>query len=203
MKNIFLIVLIALFLAACTSTPDLRSDSDPNADFSQFKTYGFFDEYATDDKKYTTLVTQHFKDSLRREMNQRGYVYTTQNPDLLVNFNANLSEKLKVSSSPSYGIGVGGGRGYPGYYGYRGGHYGTYAGYSYNTTNVSQYTEGTVNVDLVDANKKQLAWEGVAVGRVNDKKSADLKASIGQVVVAIMAQYPYKAGSSTKLTPAQ
>lgn len=199
MKNIFLIVLITLFLAACTSTPDLRSDSDPNADFSQFKTYGFFDEYATDDKKYTTLVTQYFKDALRREMNQRGYVYTSQNPDLLVNFNANFSEKLKVSSSPSYGVGMG----YPGYYGYRGGHYGTYVGYNYNTTNVSQYTEGTVNVDLVDANKKQLAWEGVAVGRVNDKKIADLKSAVDRTVVAIMAQYPYKAGSSAKLAPAQ
>ncbi|MCF6262617.1 MAG: DUF4136 domain-containing protein [Xanthomonadales bacterium] len=201
MKNIFLIVLITLFLAACTSTPDLRSDSDPTADFSQFKTYGFFDEYATDDKKYTTLVTQYFKDALRREMNQRGYVYTTQNPDLLVNFNANLAEKLKVTSSPSYGVGVG--MGYPGYYGYRGGHYGTYAGYNYNTTNVSQYTEGTVNIDLVDAARKQLVWEGVAVGRVNEKKSADLKNAVAGVVVAIMGQYPYKAGSSAKLSPAQ
>jgi len=196
MKKIFLIILTTLFLAACSSGPDLRSDSDPSADFSQFKTYGFFDEYSTDEKEYTTLVTQYFKDALRAEMNGRGYVYTTQNPDLLVNFHANFSEKLRVSSSPSYGVGVG--MGYPGYYGYRGAHYGTYASYNYNTTNVSQYTEGTVNIDLVDARKKQLAWEGVAVGKVNEKKIADLQNAVSRTVVAIMVQYPYKAGSSAK-----
>ena len=198
MKKIFLIILTTLFLGACSSGPDLRSDSDPAADFSQFKTYGFFDEYSTDEKHYTTLVTQYFKDALRAEMNGRGYVYTTQNPDLLVNFHANFSEKLKVTNSPSYGMGVG--MGYPGYYGYRGGSYGTYASYNYNTSNVSQYTEGTVNVDLVDANKKQLAWEGVAVGRVSEKKIADLQDAVERTVVAIMAPYPYKAGSSVKLT---
>lgn len=198
MKNIFLIILTTLFLAACSSGPELRSDSDPAADFSQFKTYGFFDEYSSDKKEYTTLVTQHFKDVLRREMNQRGYVYTTQSPDLLVNFHAKFSEKLRVTNSPSYGVGIG--VGHPGYYGYRGGHYGTYASYNYNTTNVSQYTEGTLNIDLIDANKKQLSWEGIAMGKVNQKKMADLKSAIERTVTSIMTQYPYKAGSNQKLS---
>jgi len=196
MKHIFLSLLTVFFISACSSTPDLRSDSDPTADFSNFKTYGFFDEYSTDEKKYTTLVTQYFKDSLRREMNARGYVYSTDHPDLLVNFNANFSEKLKVTNTPTMGVGVG--MGYPGYYGYRRGGYATYASYNYNTTNVSQYTEGTVNVDLVDASKKQLAWEGVAEGRVHEKKVADIKNAVDRVVTMIMAQYPYHAGSNTK-----
>ena len=44
--------------------------------------------------------------------------------------------------------------GYTGFYGYG---WGT-------TTHVSQYTEGTVNVDLVDAKAKKMVFEGVAIG---------------------------------------
>ena len=33
-------------------------------------------------------------------------------------------------------------------------------------TEVYRYTEGTMNVDLVDAGQNRLVWEGMAVGRV-------------------------------------
>ena len=79
------------------------------------------------------------------EMENRGYV-KSNNPDLLINFNARFSDKTKVTTSPSMHTG--------GYYGYRGGHYGAWGGYGYGTdTHVSQYTEGTFNIDLVDAKK--------------------------------------------------
>lgn len=43
------------------------------------------------------------------------------------------------------------------YYGYRRGYYSPWVGYSYATeTTVSQYTEGTFNIDIVDARRQQL-----------------------------------------------
>ncbi len=191
-----LTLILALFvLAACSSTPVIHTDYDRSANFADYKTYGFFDNQATDKAQYSTLTTQYFKDSLRLEMNKRGYIYTEAKPDLLVNFNAKLTDKVKVTNSPSVGVGVG--MGHPGYYGYRGGHYAAWGSYNFNTTNVSQYTEGTVNVDLVDPRMKQLVWEGVVVGRVNEKKMADLENAIGRVVGEIMATYPFTAGNAT------
>ena len=193
MKTKLALLLSFFLLAACSSTPIITTDYDRSVNFADYKTYGFFERQDTDNAQYSTLTTQHFKGALRREMNNRGYVYTESNPDILVNFNAKLSDKIKVTNSPSMGVGVG----YPGYYGYRGNHYGAWGTYNFNTTNVSQYTEGTVNIDLVDPRIKQLVWEGVVVGRVNEKKMADLENAINRVVTEIMATYPFTAGNST------
>ena len=37
------------FLAACSSTPTTYSQADPTVDFSEYKTFGFYDSPATND----------------------------------------------------------------------------------------------------------------------------------------------------------
>jgi hypothetical protein len=120
-------------------------------------------------------------------MESRGYTYTESGPDLLVNFNGKLQEKTSVTQVPSMM-----GPGY-GYYGYRGGYYGGWGGYGYDTY-VSQYTEGTLNVDVVDASRKQLVWEGVAVGRVTRKHEENRDAALRAAVTEIFTRYPFRAG---------
>ena len=106
-----------------------------------------------------------FRDAITREMELRGYTLS-DSPDLLMNVSARMDDKTKVTTynDPMYG----------GYYGYRAGFYDPWYGYGYGTqTHVSQYTEGTVNIDMVDINQKRMVWEGVAVGRVDGDKSND------------------------------
>ena len=83
-----------------------------------------------------------------------------------------------------------------GYYGYRRGYYGAWGGYGYGTqTHVSSYTEGTINVDMVDRVEKRMVWEGVAVGRVNEKKTSDeTRASIYAGIQEMFAGYPFRPG---------
>ena len=83
-----------------------------------------------------------------------------------------------------------------GYYGYRSGFYGVWGGYGYgSSTHISQYTEGTINVDLVDRAEKRMVWEGIAVGRVNEKASNDeTRASIYTAIQDMFAAYPFRAG---------
>jgi hypothetical protein len=70
-------------------------------------------------------------------------------------------------------------------------------GYGYaQETHVSQYTEGTFNIDLVDARKKKLVWEAVAVGRVTDKLLEELEERVDAGVARAFAKYPFVAGSS-------
>lgn len=174
------LLITLLGMAACSSGPQLRSDLDPGTDFTQFKTYGFVRVTGTDQAHYQTLVTQHFKSAVRTEMDARGYQFVESNPDLLVNFNAVLSEKVRVTSQPSAGM----------YYGYRG--YGAWGGYG-SYTDVRQYTQGTVNIDLIDSSRQQLVWEGVAVGTVRESDKDDLRQRIASVVAQIMGQYPFRA----------
>jgi hypothetical protein len=76
------------------------------------------------------------------------------------------------------------------YYGYRGyGAWGSYGSY----TDVRHYTQGTVNVDMVDAKRQQLVWEGVAEGTVKESSKEDIGTRIANVIKLIMQQYPFRA----------
>jgi hypothetical protein len=121
------------------------------------------------------------------EMEKRGYT-KSDNPDLLVNFNAVLQEKTKVTTSPAP---------MGGYYGYRRGYYGGWGpSYTYATeTHVSEYTQGTFNIDIVDARRMQLIWEAVGVGRVTQKALDNLEEGVMSGVPKFFAHYPYVAGN--------
>jgi hypothetical protein len=185
--SIINIAVFALLLSACSSGPDIRSDYDRAADFSGYRTYNFIDGAGPDGAGYQSLFTKYMLTAISLEMDSRGYTLS-DNPDLFVNFNAFIQDKTKVTTSPS-SMG--------GYYGYRGGYYGPWGGYGYGTeTHVSQYTEGTFNIDLIDARKKQLVWEAVGVGRITDEKLKNLEQSVREGVPKFFAHYPFRAGET-------
>jgi hypothetical protein len=184
------IALFAVIFAGCSSGPDIRADYDRSADFGKYSTYAFMDDAGPDGDGYQSLFTQYMIEAITTEMENRGYK-KSNNPDLLVNFNAVIQEKTKVTTTPAP-MPLGG------YYGYRGGFYDPWGGYGYaSQTNVSQYTEGTFNIDLVDAKKKQLVWEGVAVGRITQKKLENLQETVQRGVPQFFEQYPFVAGNPT------
>ena len=177
---------LLLVLAACSSGPTIKSDYDPSVDFTQYKTYNFFKPMGIENPNYSSLLGQMFRQAISKEMEARGYTLSPD-PDLLMNVSAQLEDKTKVTtySDPYYG----------GYYGYRAGFYDPWYGYGGGTrTHVSQYTEGTVNIDMVDANQKRMVWEGVAIGRVDeDKTNEEVRASINSGVAEMFANYPFRA----------
>jgi len=175
-----------LLLAACGNPINVRSDFDRSADYGSYRSYAFYSPLATDKAGYGTLTTERFKRAAQSEMESRGYTYDPKAPDLLVNFNALIEDKTRVTTM-SQPVMVGG------WYGYRGGYYSAWPAYS-NQTYVDQYQQGTVNVDVVDAKRQKLVWEGVAVGRVTKKGMEDPEAAIGRVMAEIYANYPFKAG---------
>jgi len=184
-KTLATLVAISL-LAACASSPDIQSDYDRSVDFSKFKTYGYYNPMGIENPNYSSLLGQMFRDAIDAQMKPRGYVLS-DNPDLLINVSARMQDKTQVRTynDPMYG---------GGYYGYRGGMYSPWGGYGYGTsTHVSQYTEGTVNIDMVDIDQKRMVWEGVAIGRVQDKND-NLRQDIMDGVAEMFANYPFRAG---------
>jgi hypothetical protein len=159
-------------------------DQDPAASLPSYGTFGFFTPLATDEAGYSTLLSARLKDATRHELERRGYVYEESNPDLLVNFNVNVTDKTEVRSSPSMSVGYG-------YYGYRGGMYGAWSGYPYDveTTN---YKLGTLTIDVVDADRKALVWQGVAEGRVTKKVLENPAPAVDASVTQIFARFPQR-----------
>ena len=170
----------ALALCGCGSGPEVRVEYDRAAPFDTYKYFAFESPLGTDREGYQGAVSRYLTASTRRELESRGMQYRESSPDVRVNFSARLTEKLSVEApAPIEG----------GYYGYRRGSYSTWSGYAWNDP-AMRYTEGTLNVDVVDASRRQLVWEGVVVGVVTEAKLADLQASIDGAVKAAFAKYP-------------
>jgi len=179
---------VAVLLASCASGPDIKSDYDHTVDFSQYKTYNFFSPMGIENPNYSSIYGSIFRDAIGKEMESRGYV-KSDNPDLLINVSGRLQDKTKVTTTSDPYMGGG-------YYGYRRAYYDPWGGYGYGTTtHVSNYTEGTVNVDMVDRAAKRMVWEGVAVGRVDEKKSnEERRQGIYAGIQEMFAGYPFRAG---------
>ena len=186
LQKICLLPLLAI-LVGCASGPNIRSDIDPQADFAQYRSFAFANPLGTDKAGYTTILTGRLKAATRLQMEQRGYVYDEQTPNLLVNFLTQISNKSEYVPPPPMPWGAN-------YYGYRMGFYGPWAGYQF-PPEVIQYTQGVLNIDLIDAKKKQMVWEGVATTVINDIEQASSEAVIAPLVADIFKLYRFVAGS--------
>jgi Domain of unknown function (DUF4136) len=175
-------------LAGCASTPnaDIRVNAAPDANFSTYSTFGFPEQTGTDRGGYSTLVTSYFKSAVKEQMEQRGYHYVDANPDLLVNFYAKVHERTEVRPDPTFSAAYG-------YYGYRYGLYTAWPLYDTETRTVT-YPIGTANIDIVDARKKQMIWEGVAQGRISDADMDNPQQAISRTVTQLYARFPGRAG---------
>lgn len=175
-----------LLLAACATGPRVSSEADPQADFSAYRTFGFYSPLALEKEGYATPTSDQIKAAARAQMEARGYVYEPDQPDLWVNLNAYVQERTDVSSMPVVD--------YNYYYSYRARGY-VAVPYWSERTDVRQYTEGTLNVDLVDRAGNRLVWEGVAVGRIAKMKPEERAARIDAAMADIFAQYPHRAAA--------
>jgi len=181
-------LLLLAVLSACSSGLTVRSDIDPNVDFSQYTTYNFFDPMGIEGGYNSPIFGEHFRAALGGEMNRRDY-RTNERPDLLINVTIRSDDKVRMRSYTSpYVSGA--------YYNRPGGAYGGSAiGAGVSTgSRATVTTEASVFIDFVDFEQKRVVWQGVAVVDVNDKVATQLRDAIYTAVDRVMAEYPHTAG---------
>jgi len=181
-------VLLALFmLTACSTGPVIFSNQSPMADFSKYSTYAFAETLETDDgKEVRSLLSQYLMSEISRQMGSRGYQQVDTDADLIIDFALMTKEKLR--SVPSANVG--------GYYG-RGGWpgYGYYGGYG-NDYHITQYTEGTLSLIMVDAKTSGVVWEAGSIGRITNEVRDNLQVAIETTIGEIFTRYPYSAAGT-------
>lgn len=185
---VFMAILLASLLSACSSGLTVRSEIDPGANFSQFRTYNFFEPMGIEGGYNSPIFGEHFRAAIGGEMARRQY-QTADNPDLLINVTIRSDDKIKMRSyTRPYATG--------GYYGRPGGAYGGSAlGVGISTgSRATKTTEASVFIDIVDFTKQRVVWQGVAVVDVNDKVALQLRDAIFTSVNKVMAEYPHTAG---------
>jgi hypothetical protein len=189
MKRLLAFAAAGLILAACESGPKIRSNTAPGANLQSYKTYTWAPKIGTDRGGVETPLTGYFKEATRREMDARGYRFVDGgDADLMINFGANAQEKVDVRSTPTPSYGYG-------YYGYRAGMYGGWYGGGTEVDTV-RYKVGTANIDVVDAAKKQLVWEGIVEGKLTKKAMEDPRGAVNRVVTEIFKQFPGAGGAA-------
>ena len=152
----------------------MHVDRDPRADLADYKTFAFFDHLETDRSRYSSLLTEHLKSATRAELERLGYVYDERAPQLRVNFFLNVQDRQEIHATPSSGL-----------FGLR--FYSAWGGYDVRT---EQYKAGTLSIDLVDARRNSLIWEGIAEGRVPSKALDDPGTALGKVVAELFSRFP-------------
>jgi hypothetical protein len=180
-------MLAALAVAGCASGPDVRGDFDKAADFGQYRTFGFVTQAGTDTGEFRSLATQLLQAAAAREMEARGYT-RAENADLVINFKGKLEEKTDIESTPAPYYGPG--------WGYRGWYGAPYGGYGGTEVTTRRYNVGTLVMDIVDREKRQVVFQGGIEGVVTKEMLQNREASINKAVAGIFSKYPFVAGQS-------
>lgn len=173
MKTIKLLPLLLLFILSSCSSVTVYSDFDKKVDFSPYKTYAFH-KAGIDKVQISQLDKNRIINAIDVELTKKGMT-KSDNPDVLINFFTKERERVDVNQY-SYGWGYGWGYGWNPY---------LWGGQPF----VSTSTEGTLYIDLIDAKKKELIWQGEGVGYLTQNRSGK-EARINEFVSKILLQYP-------------
>jgi hypothetical protein len=162
----------AMLLTAC-STVTVTTDYDRSVAFGKYHSYALMplaQEVPLSPSSETAL-----RESLRAGLAKRGIREMEQGPDLHIVRHVSSQEKLSIYQSPGWAYG-----GLP----YRYGRYGAWAGAPVGYSDVSQYTEGTLVLDFVDAKTQKLVFRGVGTGTVGSPQSnaERIREAVGKIV---------------------
>jgi len=170
---------VVLSLAACSANEQLTQvDQKSGVNFANYKTYNFMDEVARNDSAFQRSSTGIFdlKYAVTQEMERRGYHKAAQ-PDLWVNIG--LVSQTRTQTRPGdFRTDA-----LPRYIGQRNYHWDD------RDVPVGQYEEGTATIELVDATRKELVWQGVTssvLPRVRTKATKQ----INKAVETVFEQFP-------------
>ncbi len=171
--KILKLVSVFLFVVLLNSCVSIRvsSDYDSKTDFSKYKTFAFYKK-GIDKVEISSLDKKRILAAVEQELLAKGFT-KSNDPDILVNIFTKAHQKVSIYQSGYYDMW------YPWYYGPNSG------------TRISKYTEGTLFIDLIDARKKELAWQGIGSGVLTSSGNvAKKEAKINEFVFEIMKSYP-------------
>ena len=174
------LLLLPLGILMSCSTVSVLTDYDSNADFASYKSYAFF-KTGIDRAQISDLDKRRILRAIETEMAAKGFVKSTD-PDLLVSIFTTEQERVEVYNNWAWGWGWG-----PYWVPYWGGYWGP----AYWGPTVSKTTEGALYIDLIDAGKKELVWQGRGKGSLgNTSNVAKKEERIREFVQKIMQAYP-------------
>lgn len=180
-----------LLLAGCSNPVKVESDYTPETDFSAFKTYSWYSAALRDPKSLDYLGGDIFDKRVRynidAQLQAKGYVLNNEGPvDFKVNYDVLTQDRQDINTYNTYG-GMAPGFGYYGHYGYGG----MGMGMGTTTTQVVNYKQGQLIVDIVLPEGDTLVWRGTAEGRIpKNAKPEQREKGTQELIAKILANFP-------------
>jgi Domain of unknown function (DUF4136) len=183
-RRMWVLLLVVLLLGGGCAAVDVRYDFDRSADFSAYRTYAWKDaEVSQDALAANPLLQKRVKAAVEQHLSKRGFLRINDKyePDIYLAVHAGVKERMRVTD-------WGGPHGYYRNPWYRpwwgGGMYGS-------RIDVRYYTEGTLIIDVIDAQKRDLIWRGVGTGIVQRyDNEEEMQRMIDEYVVTILLHFP-------------
>lgn len=167
-------MVIVIALSVSCSSITTQYDYERGEDFSRFKTFSFLP--VPPELGQNQLVVKRIGDAIVKNLATKGLKETDNNPDLNIAVYTKVKDKVSVTS---YGYG------YAPYYTW--GYWGPVRG----GVDVRQYEEGTLIIDMVDAQAKEMVWRGMASKALPSAPTPEkIDKIIDNVVAKIFEKYP-------------
>lgn len=165
-KKILPIIFFIFGIVSCATPHRITSDYERGVNFSKYSTYQLLKHKDGFPYGMNPINQQRIERAIQREMLALGYK-VKPNPDLIVAYF--VKEKLVKEVDHYY-------RGY-------------YRGWGFPIwVDVNHYKEGTLIIDLIDRENKQVIWHGAATERVYDDMR-NVEERINETIQALFEQY--------------
>jgi hypothetical protein len=177
-----LIILSAACALAACSTVTVTTDYNHAAPFGKYKTYTLAP--ASAGQTLSPASEAALRNSLRTQLASRGITETSSSKaNLMIVRQVSREEKVSVQERTTMAVPVHS-VGRP----YGVGTYGVWAGAPQSYTDVTQYTQGTLVLNLVDTRTNQLVFRGVGTAVISGPESNARK--IEEAVAKMVAALP-------------
>ena len=176
-KRSLTIFLLALLVAATAHAQKVNVDWDRGTDFSKFHTYAW--QPSTHPAK--GLWDQRIIDAVNQQLQAKGFQLVQSNPQLWVVYSNSIKKDQQVVGT-GYNMGPAWGWGYG------------WGGPSTTTYQTYVTKEGTLVVDIADADGHRLLWRGSATDTISDNSDKNIN-TLNKAVSKLFKNFPPKPGS--------
>ena len=181
-KSIAIITIFLILLSTNLTAQKVSGNYDKSTDFTKYKTFQFVGWQKDSEKVMNDIDKKRLRDAILEEMTTRGLKAVESDGDMGVSLYIVIDKKTSTTAYTNFygGAGYGRGRRMAGGWG---------NGAATTTYSDSDYLQGTLVLDFLDESTKDLIWQGVASGTVNEKPEKREK-SIPKAVKKLMKKFP-------------
>lgn len=168
-----------ILLLACASPRILDVATAPDVNFSNYKTFAFYEVTAFGDTisdRFNERIA-YLKKGIAREMEQRRFTQVEKNPDLFINIGVavKLEVQTRQTTWPQDGM-----MRYMGQRNYK---------WQSEEVEVGRYRRGAITLHVVDAAKNHMLWTATLKGSLPDD-STKLKSFADKGIQTLFTKFP-------------